>query len=139
MKLFEPGKIGSLSIKNRIMRPALIRGLMEPDGRLSQRAIDYYVARAKGGAGLITVSVNVSRELFDIVQVAMKKNCGRSETLAQRPERQYLLKGIIRCACCGMPMWAEAYITSAECESSAAGVSSFCRGLSGSIWRRTSP
>src|SRR5512136_2386435 len=34
---------------------------------------------------------------------------GRSETLQSRPERQYLLKGIIRCAYCGMPMWAQTY------------------------------
>ncbi|MCK4722298.1 MAG: 2-enoate reductase, partial [Dehalococcoidia bacterium] len=54
MKLFEPGKIGKLSLKNRIvMAPMGIVGLTEPDGRLSQRGIDYYVARAKGGTGLI--------------------------------------------------------------------------------------
>jgi len=51
----------------------------------------------------------VSRELFDTVQSTMKKNSGRSETLTLRPERQYLLKGIIRCAYCGMPMWAQTY------------------------------
>ncbi len=39
----------------------------------------------------------------------MKKNSGRSETLHPRPEREYLLKGIIRCAYCGMPMWAQTY------------------------------
>ncbi|MEE9418110.1 MAG: FAD-dependent oxidoreductase, partial [Desulfatiglandaceae bacterium] len=54
MRLFEPGKIGRLSIRNRIvMAPMGIGALAEPDGRLSQRAIDYYVARAKGGVGLI--------------------------------------------------------------------------------------
>ncbi|MFC1956280.1 FAD-dependent oxidoreductase [Chloroflexota bacterium] len=65
MKLFEPGKIGSLAIKNRIlMCPMAIGGLEEPDGRLSQRGIDYYVARAKGGVGLIiTGFTRVSREL----------------------------------------------------------------------------
>ena len=53
-RLFEPGKIGRLSIKNRIvMAPMGIGALAEPDGRLSQRAIDYYVARARGGVGLI--------------------------------------------------------------------------------------
>lgn len=58
MKLFEPGKIGRLSIKNRIvMAPMGIGALAEPDGRLSRRAIDYYVARAKGGVGLITTGV----------------------------------------------------------------------------------
>ena len=51
----------------------------------------------------------VSKELFDQVQVMMKKNSGRSSTLRARPKRQYLLKGIIRCAYCGMPMWAQTY------------------------------
>ncbi|MFC2008105.1 zinc ribbon domain-containing protein [Chloroflexota bacterium] len=39
----------------------------------------------------------------------MRKNSGRSETLNLRPERQYLLKGLARCAYCGMPMWAQTY------------------------------
>ena len=65
MRLFEASRIGSLLIKNRIvMAPMDIGGLAEPDGRLSQRAIDYYVARARGGAGLIiTGATGVSREL----------------------------------------------------------------------------
>ncbi len=55
MKLFEAGEIGKLTIKNRIVMAAMrIAGLVEPDGSLSQRAIDYYIARARGGAGLIT-------------------------------------------------------------------------------------
>ena len=65
MRLFEPGKIGRLSIKNRIvMAPMGIIGLAESDGRLSQRAIDYYVARARGGVGLIITGLAyVNREL----------------------------------------------------------------------------
>ncbi len=51
----------------------------------------------------------VGEELFEIVQATMKKNSGRSETLVKNPERFYLLKGIIRCAYCGMPMWAQTY------------------------------
>ena len=39
----------------------------------------------------------------------MKQNSGRSETLHPRPEREYLLKGLIRCAHCGLPMWAQTY------------------------------
>ena len=59
MKLFEPGQIGKLTLKNRIaMAPMSIGGLVEPDGRLSERAIDYYAARAKGGTGLIITSVS---------------------------------------------------------------------------------
>jgi len=52
MKLFEPGKIGKMSLKNRIVMAPMGRR-DEPDGTVSQRSIDYYVARAKGGAGLI--------------------------------------------------------------------------------------
>jgi len=57
-KLFEPGRIGKLSTKNRIvMAPMGIIGLTEPDGRILQRAIDYYVERAKGGVGLIVTGL----------------------------------------------------------------------------------
>jgi 2-enoate reductase len=64
MKLFEPGKIGKLRLKNRIVMSAMgCGGLAQLDGNLSQRGIDYYVARAKGGAGLITTgSCKVTRE-----------------------------------------------------------------------------
>jgi len=54
MKLFEPGKIGNMEVKNRIVMAAMgTRGLCELDGRFSQRGIDYYATRARGGAGLI--------------------------------------------------------------------------------------
>ncbi|MFC2039449.1 FAD-dependent oxidoreductase [Chloroflexota bacterium] len=54
MRLFEPGNIGSIEVKNRVvMLPMGVVGMMELDGRLSPRAIDYYIARARGGAGLI--------------------------------------------------------------------------------------
>jgi 2-enoate reductase len=56
MKLFEPGKIGGLKVKNRIMMAAMNTNLHELDGRFSERAIDFYVARAKGGVGLIISS-----------------------------------------------------------------------------------
>ena len=52
--LFESGRIGNLELKNRIvMAPMGTTGLVELDGRYSQRGIDYFVARAKGGVGLI--------------------------------------------------------------------------------------
>jgi site-specific DNA recombinase len=51
----------------------------------------------------------VSNQLFALVQTMLKKNCSRSETLHLRAGREYLLKGIIRCAYCGMPMWCQTY------------------------------
>jgi 2-enoate reductase len=54
VKLFSPGKIGKMVLRNRlVMAPMSIIGLIEPDGRISQRIIDYYVERARGGVGLI--------------------------------------------------------------------------------------
>jgi len=72
VKLFESGRIGKLQIKNRIiMAPMGVAGLAEPDGGISSRIIDYYVARAKGGVGLITTGglsaeYEVENDLDDI-------------------------------------------------------------------------
>ncbi len=65
MKLFEPGKIGSMTLKNRIILAPMGMGQVQDyDGRLSQRLIDHYVARARGGTGLIITGLNrVSREI----------------------------------------------------------------------------
>jgi len=65
MKLFSPGKIGRLTLKNRIvMAPMGVGALQEPDGRLSRRGVEYYEARARGGVGLVTTClVRTSRRL----------------------------------------------------------------------------
>jgi 2-enoate reductase len=64
MRLFERGQIGKLSIKNRIYMLPMRPVLLDTDGSLSQRAIDFYTARAKGGAGIISTSLwMVDREL----------------------------------------------------------------------------
>ncbi len=64
-KLFEETKVGKLTIKNRIaMAPMGMVGLINNDGTLSQRTIDYFVERAKGGVGLIiTGMIKVENEM----------------------------------------------------------------------------
>jgi hypothetical protein len=52
-------------------------------------------------------STSNARDSSDLVQDVLLRNSGRSDALQARPERKYLLKGIILCACCGMPMWAQ--------------------------------
>lgn len=91
MKLFEAGKIGRLSIKNRIvMAPMGLGGLSEPDGRLGQRAIDYYVARAKGGVGLIiTGATRVTREIEYIPRAAGFLGADGSMYISQLDELAY--------------------------------------------------
>lgn len=48
-----PIKIGNIELKNRYVVPAMGSHLGEPNGHVSERTIDYYVARVKGGYGLI--------------------------------------------------------------------------------------
>lgn len=53
-KLFEPCKIGSLTLKNRyVMGPMAPFGLANAEGAINDRGIAYYVERAKGDVGLI--------------------------------------------------------------------------------------
>ncbi|MBN1613808.1 MAG: FAD-dependent oxidoreductase [Deltaproteobacteria bacterium] len=71
MKLFEPGKIGTMTVKNRIvMAPMGLYGLPAPDGSLTQRSLDFYLERARGGAGLIfPTATGISREFEDFESV----------------------------------------------------------------------
>ena len=52
-KLFTPINIGSMVVRNRIVMPPMHMGYGSMDGTISEKYIDYYGARAKGGAGLI--------------------------------------------------------------------------------------
>jgi 2-enoate reductase len=66
--LFQPMKIGKLEVKNRIsMAPMGAFGLVDNEGCYSQRAIDYYVERAKGGTGLIITSITKVENKLDKV------------------------------------------------------------------------
>jgi mycofactocin system FadH/OYE family oxidoreductase 2 len=50
--LFSPLRIGSVTVRNRIMQTAHVK-LFARDAVDSQRNVDYQVARARGGAGLL--------------------------------------------------------------------------------------
>lgn len=71
MLLFEAGKIGSMMLKNRVvMTPMGIYGLPDHRGMLTQKSIDFYTARAKGGAGLIfPTATQVTRAFEEDVSV----------------------------------------------------------------------
>ncbi len=54
--LFELGRIGSIVTRNRIvMAPIASACVATDDGAVTDRVIDYYEARARGGVGLIVV------------------------------------------------------------------------------------
>ena len=51
----------------------------------------------------------VSAAVFEAVQDTLRRNNGRSRTISPSSPRQYLLQGMIRCAYCLMPLWAQTY------------------------------
>ncbi|HKJ96388.1 MAG TPA: NADH:flavin oxidoreductase, partial [Thermoplasmataceae archaeon] len=53
MQVDEEGRIGNLTIKNRIVMAPMISNLGNPDGSTNNNHIAYLEERAKGGAGLI--------------------------------------------------------------------------------------
>ncbi|GAA0795992.1 FAD-dependent oxidoreductase [Marinobacterium sediminicola] len=55
--LFTPGKIGSLELKNRILMAPMGSNYAEQDGTCGERIQAFYEARAKGGAGMLTMGV----------------------------------------------------------------------------------
>lgn len=61
-KLFEPGEIGSLKLKNRLLVGAMGVGFAEMGGTPTDRTVAYYEARAKGGFGLIITEVTRVQE-----------------------------------------------------------------------------
>ncbi|WP_372810274.1 oxidoreductase [Pseudoalteromonas nigrifaciens] len=53
--LLKPGKVGGLTLRNRIMMAPMGSNYADPDGHCSERIQAFYEARAKGGVGLITM------------------------------------------------------------------------------------
>ena len=95
-----PDGNGSLSSGPKLFTTASIRGILHNSfyaGKVRHR--DQLLPGAQGAL--------VSDEVFQQVQLNLRRNSGRSETLSTHPEREYLLKGLIRCAHCLMPLWAQ--------------------------------
>ena len=97
-----PGPDGNLSAGPRLFTTASVRGILHNP---------FYAGQVRYKGNLLPGAHEplVSPRIFETVQAALRKNSGRSETLNPGPQREYLLKGIIRCAFCGMPMWAQTY------------------------------
>jgi len=54
-RLFTPGLIGDVRLKNRVIKAAQHTGLANPDGSITDRMLRYYKRVAMGGAGMVVV------------------------------------------------------------------------------------
>src|SRR5581483_2541069 len=63
--LFTPARIGPIEIKNRIVMPPMTTRTSDAEGFVTDDSIAYYMARVRGGTGLITV------------EMASPEKCGR--------------------------------------------------------------
>lgn len=57
--MFEPIKIGPMTVKNRFVVPPMGNNFANTDGTMSEQSAAYYRERAKGGFGLITIEATV--------------------------------------------------------------------------------
>lgn len=64
MMILEHGKIGNLTLKNRIVMAPMGIDYVDEDFGFSERSIDYYVARAEGGTGLIMTGATLVTSEF---------------------------------------------------------------------------
>jgi 2-enoate reductase len=86
-KLFSPIQVNNVKIKNRIvMGPMGNVGLCDETGRPSNKMIQYFIERAKGGAGLITsglvpVSYNVEAAVTEPGNLTVLPRIDRSRTV----------------------------------------------------------
>jgi 2,4-dienoyl-CoA reductase-like NADH-dependent reductase (Old Yellow Enzyme family)/thioredoxin reductase len=71
-KLFEPLKIGKMELKNRIVFPPLVTHMTTAEGAITERQIEYYAERAKGGAGLIVTESSYPRSIGYPKRVMLK-------------------------------------------------------------------
>ena len=63
IKLFEPGKMGKVELKNRIIMAPCGTHYSTHYGLVSERQLTYYAERAKGGAGLIIIEGASTRKI----------------------------------------------------------------------------
>lgn len=50
--LFSPAQIGSITLRNRVLMPAMATRMAEPDYTVGKRLIAYHAARARGGCAM---------------------------------------------------------------------------------------
>lgn len=84
--LFSPTTIGSMSLKNRLVRSATYEAKADPNGGPTQLYLDFYRRLANGGVGLIITGLAYPEEDGKLPRTIAVDREDRLETLKQIPE-----------------------------------------------------
>lgn len=84
-KLFSEGKIGNLTLKNRVIMPPMGTVLAGADGSVSDHQIAYYEERAAGGVGTIILEI-----------VCVENELGRATATQLRGDEDRFIPGLSR-------------------------------------------
>lgn len=87
--LFSPMKIGNVEIKNRIVMAPMLMGFGRFDGNATEKMMNYYEERAKGGTGLIITEITRVNDLsgassFGQLSASKDRNIDSISELAKR-------------------------------------------------------
>ena len=55
--LLTPARIGHVEMRNRIVMPPMTTRLADTEGHVTDDTVAYYMARVRGGTGMITVEM----------------------------------------------------------------------------------
>lgn len=87
--LFSPMKIGNVEIKNRVVMAPMLMGFGQFNGNATDKMINYYEERAKGGTGLIITEITRVNDLtgassFGQLAASKDRNIEPMSRLAER-------------------------------------------------------
>lgn len=87
--LFSPMKIGNVEIKNRIVMAPMLMGFGQFNGNATEKMMNYYEERAKGGTGLIITEITRVNDLsgassFGQLSASKDRNIASMSELAKR-------------------------------------------------------
>lgn len=87
--LFSPMKIGNVEIKNRIVMAPMLMGFGQFNGNATEKMMNYYEERAKGGTGLIITEITRVNDLsgassFGQLSASKDRNIASISELAKR-------------------------------------------------------
>ncbi|MDO8567092.1 MAG: FAD-dependent oxidoreductase [Dehalococcoidales bacterium] len=69
-RLFEPGKIGKLQLKNRLVMPAMGTRSCGVWGEVTQTTVEWYRRRAQGGCGLVIIEPGHTASVIDTLRMS---------------------------------------------------------------------